>query len=93
MAAIALKDARLELKTTKEAKELLSKAATLGGMDLSSFLLSTAMEKARAILLEHAAIELSEQGQAQLVALLQQPPAPTEAMKALRRIPRLEVRE
>ncbi|MFI8616349.1 DUF1778 domain-containing protein [Acidovorax sp. NPDC077693] len=93
MGALALKDARMELKTTKEAKELLSKAAVLGGMDLSSFMLSTAMEKAREILLDHTSIQLSVQGQAQLAAVLQKPVAPTEAMKELRRTPRLEVRE
>lgn len=93
MGALALKDARMELKTTKEAKELLSKAAVLGGMDLSSFMLSTAMEKARAILLDHASIQLSVQGQAQLASVLQKPAAPTEAMKELRRLPRLKVHE
>ena len=93
MGTLALKDARMELKTTKEAKELLSKAAALGGMDLSSFMLSTAMEKAREILLDHTSIQLSVQGQAQLAAMLQKPVAPTEAMKELRRTPRLKVRE
>ena len=68
-------------------------AAVLGGMDLSSFMLSTAMEKARAILLDHTSIQLSVQGQAQLASVLQTPVAPTEAMKELRRTPRLKVRE
>ena len=91
MGALALKDARMELKTTKEAKELLSKAAVLGGMDLSSFMLSTAMEKARAILLDHTSIQLSVQGQAQLATVLQKPVAPTEAMKELARPKRLTI--
>jgi uncharacterized protein (DUF1778 family) len=56
-------------------------------------MLSTAMEKARAILLDHTSIQLSVQGQAQLASVLQTPVAPTEAMKELRRTPRLKVRE
>ena len=46
MSTLAVKNARIELKTTKEAKELLSKAAILDGLDLSSFMLDAAIEKA-----------------------------------------------
>lgn len=92
MGMLAVKDARVELKTTKETKALLSKAAVLDGMDLSAFMLASAIEKARAILRDHAAIELSAQGQAALVALLEAQPQPTETMKNFRAIPRLKVR-
>lgn len=92
MGTLALKNARLELKTTPETKELLIKAAVLDGMDLSAFMLASAIEKARSILRDHAAITLSAEGQAQLVKLLQAQPEPIEAMKALRQQPRLKVR-
>jgi uncharacterized protein (DUF1778 family) len=87
------KDARMELKTTAEAKELLSKAAILDGMDLSSFVIASAMERARRIVRDHGSIALSTSGQAQLAELLHSQTAPTKAMKALRSKPRLEVRE
>ncbi|MCX7256968.1 MAG: DUF1778 domain-containing protein [Polaromonas sp.] len=74
----ALKNARLELKTTRETKEL--------------FRLASAIEIARSILRDHAAITLSAEGQLQLARLLQTQPEPTEAMKALRQQPRLKVR-
>ncbi|WJJ93291.1 DUF1778 domain-containing protein [Neopusillimonas aromaticivorans] len=93
MSALTLKNARMELKTTKEAKELLSKAALLDGVDVSSFMLASAMEKARAVLRDHGSIQLSAEGQVRLAHLLQDPPAPTPAMKKLRNKPRLEVRE
>lgn len=92
MGTLAVKDARMELKTTKETKELLSKAAILDGMDLSAFMLASAIEKARAILRDHALITLSAEGQQQLVNLLQAEPEPTEAMQEFRKQPRLKVR-
>lgn len=92
MGTLAIKDARLELKTTKETKELLNKAAALDGMDLSAFMLASAIEKARAILKDHTAIQLSAHGQKTLVSLLNQQPEPTEAMQNLRQMPRLPVR-
>jgi hypothetical protein len=39
--AATLKSARMELKTTEEAKELLSLAAALDGMDLTAFVLDS----------------------------------------------------
>lgn len=92
MGTLAIKDARVELKTTRDTKDLLSKAALLDGMDLSAFMLACAVEKARAVLRDHTAIKLSAQGQLELVRVLQQQPQPTPAMQALRQRPRLKVR-
>ncbi len=68
MGTLAIKDARVELKTTRDTKNLLTKAALLDGMDLSA------------------------QGQLELVRVLQQQPQPTQAMQTLRQQPRLNVR-
>ncbi|MEN9461336.1 MAG: hypothetical protein RIS84_1356 [Pseudomonadota bacterium] len=92
MTMLAVKDARIEFKTTKEVKELLSKAAILDGMDLSAFMLACVVEKARAVLQEHATIALSDEGQRRLAEILQTQPEPTEAMKEFRQLPRLKVR-
>lgn len=92
MATVALKTARMELKTTHEAKELLTKAAALDGLDLTTFLLAPAIEKARAILRDHATIAMSAEAQARLADLLLAPPEPTDAMQKLRALPRLKVR-
>ncbi|PUE28521.1 hypothetical protein B9Z39_07215 [Limnohabitans sp. JirII-29] len=89
MTATALKSARMELKTTADAKELLNKAALLDGMDLSSFVMSSAIEKARKVLLAHAAITLSKEGQLNLARLVMQSPKPTKAMKDLMALPPL----
>lgn len=92
MNTLTLKDARLELKTTREAKELLVKAALLDGMDLSAFMMSSAIERARTVLQSHANIALTAQGQARLIEVLQQNLPPTKEMQALRAVPRLKVR-
>ena len=87
MHTAALKPARMELKTTSDAKELLNRAATLDGMDLTSFVLGPAIEKARRVIADHALIMLSKNGQATLAQLLANPPKPTEAMNALMNLP------
>lgn len=92
MSTLAIKNARIELKTTKEAKELLNKAAVLDGLDLSSFMLAAAIEKARAILRDQSTIALSEEGQVRLANLLQTQPMPTDEMVELRSLSRLPVR-
>jgi uncharacterized protein (DUF1778 family) len=91
-AVLSLRQARMEFKTTADMKELLSRAAALDGLDLTSFVLGPAVEKARKVLSEHASISLSQSGQAALVQLLSQPPAPTQAMKDLMALPDLPLR-
>lgn len=91
-AATMAKDARLEVKTSQSAKDLLTQAAALSGVNLSSFIISSAMEQARKLLVDHSTIELSLEGQRNLAALLQGDSEPTEAMKKLQRMTRLEVR-
>ena len=75
--------ARMELKTTFDAKELLNQAAALDGMDLTSFVLGPAIEKARRVVAEHAVIALTKSGQATFIQLLANPPQPNPAMKEL----------
>ena len=78
------KQARMEFKTTLYMKNLLTQAAALDGLDLTAFVLSSAVDKARRVLNEHASISLSEHEQASLVRILQQSSQlPTPAMKSL----------
>ena len=86
------RQARMELKTTTDMKDLLSQAAALDGLDLTSFVLGPAIEKARKVLSEHASIALSQKGQAALIKLLQTPSQPTHAMKDLMALPDLPIR-
>ncbi|MDI1244668.1 MAG: DUF1778 domain-containing protein [Rhodoferax sp.] len=92
-ATLNLRQARMELKTTSEMKELLGQAAALDGLDLTSFVLGPAIEKARKVLNEHANIALAKQGQLALVQLLHAQKQPTKAMKDLMALPDLPVRK
>lgn len=91
-AVLNLRQSRMEFKTTADMKELLTRAAALDGLDLTSFVLGPAVEKARKVLSEHASISLSQKGQSALVQLLSQPQAPTQAMKDLMALPDLPQR-
>ena len=93
MRTAALKPARMEFKTSFDAKELLNRAAALDGMDLTSFVLGPAIEKARQVVAEHALITLSASGQATLAQLLSNPPKPTAAMNDLMNLPDFAPRE
>src|SRR5687767_7709752 len=93
-AALSLRDARMEFKTTDETKRLLSQAAALDGMDLTSFVLGPAIEKARRVLVDHARTSLAMQSQTKLAALLRAPrQKPTAAMQALMALPDLKERQ
>ena len=72
-----LRQARMEFKTTADMKDLLTHAAALDGLDLTSFVLGPAIEKARKVIQEHNSITLSKQGQVALVELLNTQPKPT----------------
>ena len=87
MQTATLKPARMELKTTYDAKALLNQAAALDGVDLTSFVLGSAIEKARKVVADHAIIALTKNGQATLAGLLAKPPKPTESMKRLMGLP------
>ncbi len=87
MLTAPLKLARMELKTTFDAKDLLNRAAALDGMDLTSFVLGSAIERARKVVSDHALISLTKSGQATLAGLLAEPSQPTEAMNELMRLP------
>jgi uncharacterized protein (DUF1778 family) len=89
----SLRQARMEFKTTSDTKDLLSQAAALDGLDLTSFVLGPAIEKARKVLNEHANIKLSKQGQMTLAQMLQTPQAPNQAMKDLMALPDLPRRK
>lgn len=89
MNTATLKRARMELKTTDAAKEMLSLAAAMDGMDLTAFILGPAMDKARKVLTEHASISLTREGQEKLANLLLDAAPPTDAMRELMGLPGL----
>lgn len=83
MSALALKDARMELKTTNSLKEMLKTAASIAGQDLTSFVLASAEERAKSVLSDYNSLSLSHKEQASFMDALTNPSKPTKALKDL----------
>jgi len=81
----------MELKTTTDARQLLSQAAGLDGVDITVFVLGSAIERARKVISDHAS--LTKRGQTVLAGLLTNPPQPSEDMKALMSLPDFPMRK
>lgn len=92
MSTAVLKNARMELKTTRELKQMLNQAATLSGVDLTAFVLSSAEEKARSVIEHHDSLSLSRNEQERFLDVLSQPPKPPAALKKLIGMERLSER-
>ena len=81
--AVDMKDARIEFKTSKDIKALLQDAANVLGMDLSSFLISTATQRAKSVIKEEKLLVLSQKEWRAFEKELQSPQKPTKALKDL----------
>ena len=92
MRTAVLKNARMELKTTDNLKQMLMKAATLSGVDLTAFVLSSAEEKARTVIEHHDSLSLSRNEQERFLDVLGQPPKSPATLKKLMRMERLSER-
>jgi len=78
-----LKDARIEFKTSKDIKLLLQEVANSLGMDLSNFLISTAVQRAKEIQKEERVLMLSTQEWNNFEEILNTTKKPTPALKEL----------
>ncbi|WP_430381689.1 DUF1778 domain-containing protein [Trabulsiella odontotermitis] len=79
------KNARVELKTSADIKDVLREAAAATGLDLSAFILGAALERAESVLDNQRRRQLSAESWQQLNQLLSEPAAPTLALQALMR--------
>lgn len=79
---MATRTARLEMRVTPGDKEILEKAAALSGQPLSSFALSTLLEKARSMLVDTQTITLSRRDMKRFFEILEADEEPAPALKA-----------
>ena len=77
---IAARTDRIELRATKEEKRLLAVAAAHERLDLTSFILRSALPAARDVVDRFERINLSERDTARVLELLENPPNPTAAL-------------
>ena len=73
--------ARLEARITREALDIVRRAAEIQGRSVSDFVVAAAQEAAEKIVTNIEVIRLSRQAQEKFAALLLHPPAPATALK------------
>jgi uncharacterized protein (DUF1778 family) len=76
------RDDRLELRATKEEKRLIAAAAAYERLDITSFIMRTALPMAREVVKRNERIVLSERDTLRVLELLGNPPKPTAALLA-----------
>lgn len=75
--------ARINLRTSAEAKALIERAAALMGTTVSSFMLQNAYEAARRVVGDNDTLMLSQQAFEVFVAACENPGEPNKALRAL----------
>jgi len=81
-AGAAVRTDRIEIRATKEEKRLLSEAANAEHLDVTTFIMRTALPAARKIVARTDRIVLSERDAKRVLAALKDPPKPTPALVA-----------
>ena len=77
-----VRDDRIELRTSREEKRILAAAAAYERLDLTTFVMRTALPAAEEILARHERITLSARDSVRVLQLLERPPKPTAALVA-----------
>lgn len=81
--AVILKDVRIDLRANTNQKTLLERAAELKHISLSSYILSTSLNQAQIDLSENETLVLSNRDRDLVMAALDNPTEPNEALKGL----------
>jgi uncharacterized protein (DUF1778 family) len=80
--AATTRDDRIELRASREEKRVLAAAAAYERLDLTSFVMRSALPAAEEIVARHERITLSARDSARILSLLENPPKPTAALRA-----------
>ncbi len=76
----------IDLKMTPEFKEVIIRAAQLKMMSVNTYLINLAYDNAKQVISEYETLKLSNEERDRFMALLDNPPEPTEkAKKAMRK--------
>ena len=83
---MATKTERLDVRVTRQNKRLIEKAALVTGQPVTSFILSSALDRAREALERESRTVLSERDGRAFLRMLEEDRAPSEALvRAVRR--------
>jgi len=78
---MAISEARIDLRIKPDIKEMFSKAAQLAGTNLSAFVISSTMEKAKQVMEDQEMLRLSNQDRDIFLKAIDNPPKPNTALK------------
>lgn len=81
--AIALKNDRLDFRVSPDQKSILERAAEIKHISVSSYVISSALRQAQIDLTENETLILSNRDRDSIMAALENPPEPNEALKEL----------
>src|SRR5580698_1797890 len=81
----AAREDRIELRATKEEKQLLATAAAYERLDVTSFIMRSVLPTARDVVDRAERIVLSERDSRRVLELLENPPKPAPALLAAAR--------
>lgn len=73
---------RIDFRTAPEVKDLIERAASLQGMTTSEFIKSVVVPASQQVVERHETRVLSDRDRDMFLLLLDNPPAPNEALKA-----------
>jgi uncharacterized protein (DUF1778 family) len=73
---------RIELRASREQKRILAAAAAYERLDLTAFVMRTALPAAEEIIARNERITLSARDSVRVLDLLEHPPKPTAALRA-----------
>lgn len=76
---------RIDLRITREQKELFARAAALSGVSMSSFLVNNALDQAKRIVVKSETITLSDRDRDLFYSILKNPPKANKNMVKLMR--------
>lgn len=81
--AVAMKDVRIDLRTSACQKTLLEQAAELKHTSLSSYILASSLKQAQLDVAENETLLLSNRDRDLIMSILENQPEPNEALKGL----------
>ena len=81
--AAALKNERLDFRVSPAQTSLLERAAEIKHVSLSSYVISSSLRQAQIVLTENETLILSNRDRDSIMAALENPPEPNEALKGL----------
>lgn len=81
--AVAIKNVRIDLRTSANQKTLLEQAAELKHTSLSSYILASSLKQAQLDVAENETLLLSNRDRDLIMSILENQPEPNEALKGL----------